>query len=172
MTQVNIIITVYDREDYWPYLKHILDNYKTIKCNYVVCYSGEREDFHSDFKIKNVINGGRGNDHHPYSCPHVDMDYELMMGGYELLKNNGVNNWIKLSVDSWLIDEFKIVSILNFLVEEECVYGGNIWYSHINLSSDIFFVNTRKHNIFEDLKIHGKEFLDWLYYKKIPSYYH
>jgi hypothetical protein len=169
MTEINFIITVYDREDYWKYLKNILDGYVTIKSNYVVCYSGDRDDFEFNFRLKNKINGGRGNNHHIHASPHVDMEFDLIIGGYELLKNNNVTNWIKLSVDSWLLDENKIKQIVDFLDNEDCVYGGNEWYSHINLSTDIFFANTKKHNIFEDLKIHGKHFLDWLYYKQIPT---
>lgn len=169
MNEINFIITVYNREDYWPHLKKILDGYKNIKSNYVVCYSGENDNFEYDFRIKNQLNGGRGNDHHIHATPYVDMDFDLMIGGYELLKNNNVTNWVKLSIDSWLVDENKIIDVVNFLNKENCVYGGNIWYSHINLSTDIFFANTEKKNIFEELKLHGKKFLDWLYYKKIPT---
>lgn len=169
MKEINFIITVYDRENYWPHLKNILDNYKKIKSNYVICYSGENKDFKCDIKIKNLINGGRGDDHHPNSTPYVDMDFLLTIAGYEFLKKNNVTNWIKLSVDSWLIDEDKVIEIINFLENNNCVYGGNIWYSHINLSTDIFFVNTKIKNIFEDMKTHGQKFLDWLYEKKIPT---
>jgi hypothetical protein len=166
---VNFIITCYDKELYFPYLEKIIKSYKSIKPNIVLCYSGENNEFLSDVKIKNVINGGRGNDHHEHACLYADSDYELTMSGYNFLKNNGVNNWVKLSVDSWLIDEDKIINIFEELESQECVYAGNIWYAHINLSTDIFFANTKKYNIFEDLEKHGKEFLDWLYYNKIPT---
>jgi hypothetical protein len=169
MKQINFIITVYDKEEYWPYLKNILDRYEKIKSNYVVCYSGNRDDFKCDFRMKNLINGGRGENHHLHSSPHVDMDYLLTLKGYDLLKSNNINNWIKLSVDSWLLDEDKIIQIMDFLENENCVYGGNIWYSHINYSTDIFFANTNEINIFEDLKTNGVKFLDWLYDKKIPT---
>jgi hypothetical protein len=169
MIELNIIVTVYDKEDYWPHLKKVLEGYKKIKCNYVICYSGERENFKSDFKIKNVINGGRGDDNHPSGSPHHDMDVALTIGGYDILKNNGVNKWLKICVDSWLLDEEKILDILNFIENENCAYAGNVWYSHINLSTDIFFINTNKVNIFEELKKHGKKLLDWFYDKKIPT---
>lgn len=169
MIEINFIITIYDKEDYWTYLKQILDSYTKIESNYVVCYSGNKENFSSDFRVENKLNGGRGNDHHPHSTPFVDMDYILMMGGYEILKKNNISKWVKLSVDSWMLDEEKIIQIFDFLEKEDCVYGGNVWYSHINLSTDIFFANTKNKNIFEDLKIHGNKFLDWLYYKKIPT---
>jgi hypothetical protein len=169
MIEVNFIITVYDKEEYWPYLKDIINKYKNIKSNFVVCYSGIDDNFDYDIKIKNLVNGGRGNNHHVNSCSYADMDYDLTIKGYEFLKKNNVKNWIKLSVDSWLLDEKKLIEILNFMNENSFAYGGNIWYSHINLSTDIFFANTQKNNIFEDLKLHGKKFLDWLYEKKIPT---
>jgi hypothetical protein len=169
MKEINFIITVYNRENYWPYLKNILDNYKKIKSNYVICYSGDDDNFYSDFKIKNVINGGRGNNHHASSTPYVDMDYDLIIGGYNILKNNNVTNWIKLSVDSWLLDEIKIIEIFDFLINEDCVYAGNNWYSNFNKSTDIFFANTKNQNILEDFKKNGKEFLNYLYNVKNPS---
>lgn len=169
MKEINFIITVYNRENYWSYLKSILDNYKQIKSNYVICYSGEDDNFYSDFKIKNTINGGRGSDHHMHSSPHVDMDYDLIIGGYNILKKNNVTNWIKLSVDSWLLDETKIIEIFDFLTNEDCSYAGNNWYSKFNKSTDIFFANTKNQNILEDFKKNGKEFLDYLYDIKSPE---
>ena len=96
---VNFIITCYDREDYWPYLKKILDSYQTIKPHVAYCYSGVKEDVECDFRCSN-----RG---------HIEGDTDLMIGGYNLLKDNGVDKWIKLSVDSWLIDEEKIIELFN-----------------------------------------------------------
>lgn len=74
---VNFIITCYNREDYWPYLKKILQSYKIIKPNIAYCYSGDNQNEICDFKCKN-----RG---------HVEGDTDLMIGGYNVLKNNGVN---------------------------------------------------------------------------------
>jgi hypothetical protein len=166
---INFIVTCYDKEEYFPYLEKIIKSYKRIKPNIVLCYSGNDDKFPCNIKIENTINGGRGNNHHEHACLYADTDYELTMLGYDFLKTNGVNNWIKLSVDSWLIDEDKIINILEELDSQNCVYAGNIWYTHINLSTDIFFANTKNNNIFEDLKNHGKEFLDWLYNNKIPT---
>lgn len=166
---VNFIITCYDKEIYYPYLKKIIESYKKIKPNIVLCYSGNDDEFICDIKIKNLINGGRGDNHHEHACLYADIDYQLTILGYNHLKNNGVKNWIKLSVDSWLIDEQKIIDIFDELDTQNCVYAGNQWYTHINLSTDIFFVNTNNNNIFEDLEKNGEEFLNWLYYNKIPT---
>lgn len=78
------------------------------------------------------------------ACTYVDSDYELTILGYDFLKKNGTTNWIKLSVDSWLIDEDKIINIFEDLESKNCVYANDKWYSHINLSTDIFFANKEK----------------------------
>ena len=123
---VNFIITCYNREDYWPYLKKILQSYKIIKPNIAYCYSGDNQNEICDFKCKN-----RG---------HVEGDTDLMIGGYNVLKNNGVNKWIKLGVDSWLIDEKKIIDIFNIMEKNNFMYSGNTWGSEKYFSTDIFFV--------------------------------
>lgn len=169
MKEINFIVTIYNREDYWPYLKNILDSYKKIKSNYVLCYSGENPNFTCDIRRPNLINGGRGNDHHEHACVYADMDYLLTLEGYNALKNNGVNSWVKICVDSWLLNEDKIIQIIDFIDNNDCVYAGNYWYTHINLSTDIFFANTKKNNIFNDLINYGPQFLDWLYSNKIPT---
>jgi hypothetical protein len=89
------------------------------------------------------------------------------MGGYNLLKSNGVNLWVKLSIDSWLLDENKLIQILENIENQDCAYGGNIWYRTINMSTDIFFANTKNKNIFEDMDKYGVKFFDYLY--SIPN---
>jgi len=166
---INFIITCYDKESYYPFLKSIINSYKRINPSIVLCYSGKDDNFPCDIRIENKINGGRGDNHHEHACTYVDSDYELTILGYDFLKKNGTTNWIKLSVDSWLIDEDKIINIFEDLESKNCVYAGNKWYSHINLSTDIFFANSRNVDIFEDLKKYGKDCLDVLYYNKIPT---
>jgi hypothetical protein len=166
---VNFIITCYDKESYWEHLKSIIESYTIIKPHIALCYNGLDETFKSDFKCEYKPNGGRGNDRHPSGCDYADADYELTMGGYDVLKNNGVRLWVKLSIDSWLLDEKKIIKILNNLISEDCAYGGSIWYEKYNMSTDIFFANTMNDNIFEDLKIYGVEFFDYLYSQPNPQ---
>ena len=164
---VNFIVTCYNREDYWPHLKSIIESYKTIKPHIALCYNGTNEDFKSDFRCEYKPNGGRGNDRHPHGVDYADADYELTMGGYNFLKSNGVNLWVKLSIDSWLLDENKLIQILDNLEKQDCAYGGNIWYKRVNMSTDIFFANTKTNNIFEDMDKNGVEFFDYLY--SIPN---
>jgi hypothetical protein len=170
---VNFIITCYDKEIYYPYLKSILSSYKKIRPHVALSYNGEIKNFNYefDFCYKTIYkpNGGRGSDRHPHGCDYADADFELTIGGYECLKNNGVSNWVKLSIDSWLIDENKIIQIVKELKKQKCAYAGNYWYQTKNLSTDIFFANTEFNNIFEDMKTHGVEFFDYLYDVKNPE---
>jgi hypothetical protein len=123
--EINFIITCFNREDYWPYLKKIIQSYKKIKPNITYCYSGDNKDILCDYRCKN-----RG---------HVEGDTDLMIGGYNLLKNNGINKWIKICVDSWLLDEQKIIDIFNIMEKNEFVYAGNKWGGDNYFSTDIFF---------------------------------
>jgi hypothetical protein len=53
LIDINFIVTDYNREDYWPYLKNILESYKKIKAHYAYCYSGVKQDVICDFRCKN-----------------------------------------------------------------------------------------------------------------------
>ncbi len=125
LIDINFIVTDYNREDYWPYLKNILESYKKIKAHYAYCYSGVKQDVICDFRCKN-----RG---------HIEGDTDLMIGGYGVLKNNGVKNWIKLSVDSWLLDEDKVIDIFNKMETNDYVYAGCRWTGNPWFSTDVFF---------------------------------
>ena len=160
---VNVIITCHNRESYSPHLINILKSFKKIKVNHVISYNGIDNDFECDFRCDYKPNGGRGNNGHPSGCPYSEADCELIIGGYNLLKDNGVKNWIKLSIDSWLLDEDKIIQIFKELSSTESSYSGNYWYDNKNLSTDIFFVNTEKNNVFEDLDKHRIPYFDYIY---------
>jgi len=164
---VNFIITCYNRESYWPELKKIIESYKNITPHIALCYNGLDDNFECDFKCEYKPNGGRGNDRHPHGVDYADSDCELTLGGYNFLKSNGVNLWVKLSIDSWLLDENKLVQILENIENQDCAYGGNTWYKRVNMSTDIFFANTKTHNIFEDMLKYSVEFFDYLY--SIPN---
>lgn len=122
---VNFIITCFNREDYWPHLKRLILSYKKIRSHVAFCYNGTK-NIPADFKCKN-----RGMT--PGDC-------DMITGGYYFLRNNGVKNWIKLSVDSWLVDESKIISIFEAMEKVRAVYGGCRWDTAANFSTDIMFV--------------------------------
>ena len=122
---INFIITCYNRENYWPYMKKILESYEKIKSHIVYCYSGVDDNEVCDVRCNN-----RG---------HIEGDTDLMIAGYNYLKDNGVKKWIKLSVDSWLMDGDKILEIFKTMENGDMVYGGNYWTGQRWWSTDIFF---------------------------------
>jgi len=132
---INFIITCYDKEDYWPYMKQILDSYKIVKPHIVLCYNGNRENFVCDYRCNNSW--------------HARGEHDLMKGGYDLLKNNGINKWVKLSVDSWLLDENVIIDIFNRMVENNYCYAGNYWSNELAFATDIIFAIENNFNLFE-----------------------
>lgn len=132
MIDINFIVTCYSRENYWPYLKKILDSYKKIKAHYVYCYSGLNPNEPCDFRCEN-----RG---------FIEGDTDLMIGGYNLLKDNGVKYWIKISIDSWLLNEDKILNIFDIMEKNNYVYAGNRWTGDAWFSTDIFFSRDNEFN--------------------------
>lgn len=166
---LNVIITCYNREDYIPHLIKIINSYKKINVKYAVCYNGHKDDFKCEFKTTYAPNGGREGDGHPSGCPYSEADLDLLLGGYEHLKNNGNHLWVKLCADSWMADEDKIVQILDEIEKTNCAYAGNFWYKYQNVSTDIFFSSTKIHNIFEDFKKHKDEFFEYLHKIKNPE---
>jgi hypothetical protein len=136
---INFIITCYDKEEYLPYLQDILNSYKKIKATYTVVYTGNNEEFSANIVIPN-----RG---------HSKGDYDCMTRGYLDLKSKNVDTrYIKIGIDSWLLDEDKLIEIFNKMEESQCGYSGIWWDSHKDdISTDIFFVDTRFGNIFEKM---------------------
>lgn len=130
---VNFIVTCFDKEDFWPYLYALINSYKFIIPHIAFCYNGQNENLDADFRCEN-----RG----LYLG-----DVDLIAGGYELLRHNGVRNFIKLSVDSWLCDEQKIHDIFDHMEKHGVQYAGSEWDTRDNFSTDVFFVRECGQNI-------------------------
>jgi hypothetical protein len=126
MVDINFIVTCYSHEAHWPYLKKIIENYSKIRAHVAYCYNGNNEKEQCEFRCKN-----RGK-----QLGEID----LIKGGFNFLKNNSVDKWIKLSVDSWLLDEQKILDIFNTMEQRSCLYAGNRWHGENNqFATEIFF---------------------------------
>jgi hypothetical protein len=133
---ISFIITCYNREEYLPHLIKILQHYKKIKPTWAICYNGDK-DINCDFK-----------------CPNRGLhrgDYDLTMGGYQKLKNTG-HRFIKLSCDSWLLDEEVVINIFNIMKERRCCYAGSYWWGKGRLATDVFFADTKYGNLFNNLR--------------------
>jgi hypothetical protein len=140
--EINFIITCYDKEEYWPYLDKILKSYKKIKANYVVVYTGNKPEFNPNVRIPN-----RG---------HSRGDYDCIVNGYKYLKEKtNCNRWIKIGVDSWLLNEDVLISKFNEMERNACGYAG-VWWNDArdDISTDIFLADTSVGNIFEHMLKH------------------
>jgi tetratricopeptide (TPR) repeat protein len=138
---VNFIITCFDKEEYLPGLLQVLESYKSIIPIVCIAYNGDSNTFPCDIKIENH--------------GHQIGDIELTLAGYHFLKSNGVSRFIKIGIDSWLLDEGYLARIFAEMESEESAYAGNYWlpeenyYSKLSLSTDIIIANTRFGDIFE-----------------------
>lgn len=139
--EINFIVTCYDKEEYWPHLENILKSYKKIKANYVLVYTGKNTDFNPTVRIAN-----RG---------HSRGDYDCMVAGYNYLKENKCTRWIKIGIDSWLLDEDVLINKFNEMEKNACGYSGIWWDSHHDdISTDIFLADTLFGNVFEAISKH------------------
>jgi len=150
MVDINFIVTNYNRENYWFYLRDILNSYKKIKAHTAYCYSGVKPDEVCDFRC---INRG-----------HIEGDTDLIIGGYNFLKNNGVKKWIKISVDSWLLNENKILDIFDIMDKNDHTYAGCRWTGDPWFSTDIFFSRDNDFHYMEKLTIWAIEYISQIDY--------
>lgn len=141
MKEINFIITCFDREEYWPYLKQIITSYKEIKPNIILCYDGVDENFK---KEANVVIENTGHQHG---------EAMLILNGFEYAKKNFKSNcFVKLSIDSWLLNENVILNIFNHMDQNHICYAGNFWNTNYQLSVDIFFIDKNNGDFLESFK--------------------
>jgi hypothetical protein len=130
---VTFILTCHDREEYVPYALRVIESYRSIKPQVILCYNGE-QDLACDVRLPPLKK------HHG--------DHSLTMAGYRLRRHQRI---VKLSIDSWLLDESVIVNIFRRLESEQKPYAGNYWHSNWqgSLSTDVIFADLRFGNIFK-----------------------
>lgn len=143
--EINFLVTCYDKEDYLMGLKEVMNSYRKIKPNMKIAYNGNINSFPCDIKIQN-----RG---------HQLGDIDLTLNAYNSFRN-GVSKFVKLGIDSWLLNEDIVIDIFNELDSKQACYAGNYWFenSQESLSTDIFFSNIEYGNIFENFIWDGKYF--------------
>ena len=128
MTDVNFIITCFDREAYWPYLKKIISSYKNISPRVAFCYNGADKNLPCDYRCKNE-GKARG-------------DARLIAGGYDLLKSNSIQRWVKLSVDSWPCLEEKLLGLFDRMEKAGKHYAGIPWHLYnYQYSTDVIIAD-------------------------------
>lgn len=153
--QINIIVTCNSREEYLHGLNETIRGYKNISPNVCLSYNGNIEEFPCDIKIAN--------------SGHQMGDIELTLAGYHHLKNNGVNKYLKICIDSWLLNDEFILEIFDRMDSSKSAYAGNYWLPEgepnhkFSLSSDIIFADVTNGNIFENFRWDGLGFETSIY---------
>lgn len=145
MMNVNFILTCTDREEYIPHMISILANYRKIFAQFCVCYNGDKNNIYHQVNRKYLVKSFG--------------DSDLTIAGYDyLIRQNDGYRFIKLSIDSWLLDGDKIIAIFEEMEKRQVPYAGNRWHGadHPSLSTDIFFADTRFGNVFTELPVSGE----------------
>ena len=144
--EVNIIITCFDKEEYREGLMQCINEYKFITPNICLCYNGEMDVFPCDLKMENQ--------------GHQLGDISMTLAGYKYFKGNGVNRFLKIGIDSWILDDKVIYEIFRSLESSQSSYAGNYWFAENtpSLATDIIFADTTYGNIFEAFEWDGVYF--------------
>lgn len=153
---INFIITAHDKEIYLPHLMGVLRGYKKIWANDCLCYNGNIPDFTCTIRRPNM--------------GHSHGDHDLTMSGYNHFKtlNDGFR-FIKIGIDTFLLDEEMILHIFETMEKDQCCYAGNHWHwqGDETLSTDIFFLDTRFGNPLNPPhgmeRGEGADFERWMY---------
>ena len=157
---VNFIISNHDQDAYIPHLVKIIEGFKVINPNGIICHSGPTDP---DFHYLRCENHPK----EPFPRMHSFNHWNKVKQGYEKIKGMGNTRYISLCSDSWLCDENAIIKIFNRMEQLKCGYGGNWWNNEFQvnpmISSDIFFADTRFGNIFEAVEPDEREFETWLH---------
>jgi hypothetical protein len=124
---VTVILTCFDREAYVPYALRVIESYRRLRPQVVLCYNGTN-DLSCDV-------------HLPPDRKHVG-DHAMTLAGYRLRRHDRI---LKLSIDSWLLDEEPIVRIFDRLESQQLPYAGNHWHGNVpgSLATDIIFADLR-----------------------------
>jgi hypothetical protein len=130
--EVNFIVTVFDKETYLPHLFEVLDSYSLVRPTVTIAYNGPRHDFQCNVRRPNM-----GLQHG---------DHDLTVSGYNHFRtlNDGFR-FIKIGIDTFLLDEKLIVHIFETMERGQCCYAGNRWHHEDSptLATDIIFLDTR-----------------------------
>jgi hypothetical protein len=107
-----------------------------------LCYNGENNDF---AKISNVVlNKNTG---------HQSGEAGLIINGAKYAKKHFNSKlFIKLSIDSWLLNENIILNTFDQMLKNNIAYAGNYWNNSSQLSSDICFINENVIDFFDPLE--------------------
>jgi hypothetical protein len=132
--KVNFIVTCHNREEYLDGLKDVLAHYYKIEPTMILCYNGNDPSFPADIRLQNT--------------GHQKGDYDLTIAGYRKIRDNLCPRFIKIGIDSWLLDEDKIISIFDKMATINAAVGTSHWFVNHqrpdhSYATDIMFMDTR-----------------------------
>jgi hypothetical protein len=153
--KVNFIVTAHDKEIYFPYLLKIITRYRKVEPEIVIAYNGSDPEFSCTVRRPPM--------------PGSDGDSDLTMSGYNHFKtiNDGFR-FIKIGVDTFLLDEDILVHIFEVMEQEKACYAGNKWHGNDSesLATDIMFLDTRFGNPLNPphgMEKDGADFEKWMW---------
>lgn len=153
--KINFVITAFDKEIYLPHLLKVIQSYRKIEPEIVIAYNGSQTDFPCTVRRPNM--------------GHQHGDHDLTVTGFNLLKaKNDTFRFIKIGIDTFLLDESKLIKIFNVMEQEQACYAGNRWgfEEENSYSTDVIFMDTRfgdPFNLPYGLEKEGPAYEWWLY---------
>jgi hypothetical protein len=146
---VNFIITAHDKEDFRHYCLRVIDSYKRIKPRVVLAYNGDDPEFPCDLR--------RDNHGHQHG------DRDLTLAAYSTFTTS--SRYIKLGIDSFLLEEQVLIDIFTRMEKAGCCYAGNRWgnESEESLATDVIILDTRFGDPLKDLPTEGPSYEHWLF---------
>jgi len=144
--EVNFIITVYDKEEFLPATKDFIKKFTKIQPKIFVVYCGPNK-VEANLKLPDPGEPAR--------------EIFMTLWGYKKLSEDSVvPRYVKMTGNTWLMDEDVIINIFNEMENRKAAFGGNHWHFNLegSLSADIFFADTRFGNVFKAIDAKPKDF--------------
>lgn len=153
--KINFIITAFDKEIYLPHLLRVIQSYVTVEPQIVIAYNGSDPNFPCTLRRPNM--------------GHQHGDHDLTMTGFNHFRtlNDGFR-FIKIGIDSFLLDENFLIHIFDTMQKERACYAGNPWHNEDSpsLSTDVIFLDTRFGNPLNPphgMEKDGDDYESWLW---------
>lgn len=155
---INFIVTAFNREQYLPIQRKILGSYERIKPTVALCYNGSDPKFPADVRTRN-----RG---------HQEGDYDLTVLGLDYLRQrNDCRRFIKIGIDTFLLNEAALMNIFWEMEQSMCCYAGNHWGSEEEPSyaTDIIFLDALYGDPLKDMDIKDGASYEWWMFNSIKN---
>jgi hypothetical protein len=158
MMDIGFVITANIREHYLPQCLRAIKSYQRIHPKIAVCYNGNQSSFPCDVRL---VNKG-----------HQHGDLDLTVNGLaHLIQRGAQRRFIKIGVDTLLLNESVLMNIFWEMERNMCCYAGNRWGSEQEPSyaTDIIFLDTQYGNPFDRLNSEDGASFEWWMFNAIKN---